>query len=152
MPTMMNAMGCVGALFAGYMADKIGRIKSTYVAAILAIGAVIFMVVLGFGGGHMMLACILMGFAVNYLYTTPQPIVIEVYPTEIRATAQACVTTVARIGGLIIPIAIGGLMQDGLSFATILTAFIVPIALTVVFTKYLIRDETAGRRLEQLDD
>lgn len=29
--TLMNSIGCLGAAFAGYMADKVGRIHSTYI-------------------------------------------------------------------------------------------------------------------------
>lgn len=34
--TLMNALGALGALFAGFMADKIGRLNSTYLAVGLA--------------------------------------------------------------------------------------------------------------------
>lgn len=149
--TLMNALGCVGAIFAGIMADKIGRINSTYVALALAALSVIFTAVAGFGEGMLVPACIFMGFAVNYAYTTPQPITIEVYPTEIRATGQACVTTVARIGGLIVPIIIGGALQSGSTFATIILVFLIPLMLAALFTKVLIRNETKGRIIEELD-
>ena len=150
--TLMNALGCAGALFAGFMADRIGRIKSTYFACGLAIAAVIFMAFAGLGNHWMIPACVFLGFSINYAYTTPQPITIEAYPTEIRATGQACVTTVARIGGLIVPVVIGGLMQSGITFETVLVVFVVPLALAMLFTKFLIRNETKGRIIEELDE
>lgn len=149
--TLMNALGCVGALFAGLIADKIGRIKSTYLALALAGFSVIFTAVAGFHNGMIVPACIVMGFAINYAYTTPQPITIEAYPTEIRATGQACVTTVARIGGLIVPIVIGGALQSGSTFTTVLLVFLIPLCLAAVFTKFLIKNETKGRIIEELD-
>ena len=60
-------------------------------AFLLAGLAVAFTAVFGFGG-LMIPACALMGFAINYAYMSPAPITIEAYPTEIRATGQACVT------------------------------------------------------------
>lgn len=149
--TLMNALGCVGAICAGVVADKIGRIRSTYLAIGLAAISVVFTAVVGLGYGLMIPAVIFMGFAINYAYTTPQPITIEAYPTEIRATGQACVTTVARIGGLIIPIVIGWALQSGSTFATVLIVFLVPLVLAAVFTKFLIRDETKGAPIEELD-
>ena len=150
--TIMNAMGCVGTVFAGVMADRIGRIKSTYVACVLAVISVLFMAFFGFGYGLMIPACFLLGFSINYAYMTPQPITIEAYPTEIRATGQACVTTVARIGGLIVPILIGAVLESGQTFAIAIAFFIVPLILAMVFTKYLIRNETNGIVVEDLDE
>lgn len=149
--TLMNALGCLGAMCAGFVADRIGRIRSTYLAIGLAALSVVFTAVFGLGVGLMVPAVIFMGFAINYAYTTPQPITIEAYPTEIRATGQACVTTVARIGGLIIPIIIGGALQSGSTFATVLLVFLLPLALAAVFTKFLIRDETKDASIEELD-
>ncbi len=149
--TLMNALGCLGAMCAGFVADRIGRIRSTYLAIALAALSVVVTAFLGLGAGMMIPAVIFMGFAINYAYTTPQPITIEAYPTEIRATGQACVTTVARIGGLIIPIIIGGALQSGSTFATVLLVFLIPLALAAVFTKFLIRDETKGTTIEELD-
>ena len=149
--TLMNALGCVGAVCAGVVADRIGRIRSTYLAIALAALSVIVTAFVGLGAGLMVPAVIFMGFAINYAYTTPQPITIESYPTEIRATGQACVTTVARIGGLIIPVIIGGALQSGSTFATVLLVFLVPLALAAVFTRFLIKDETNGASIEELD-
>lgn len=149
--TLMNALGCLGALCAGIVADRIGRIRSTYLAIALAALFVIITAFMGLGAGLMVPAVIFMGFAINYAYTTPQPITIEAYPTEIRATGQACVTTVARIGGSIIPIIIGGALQSGSTFATVLLVFLVPLALAALFTKVLIKDETKGTAIEDLD-
>lgn len=150
--TIMNAMGCVGTVFAGVMADSFGRIKSTYIACVLAILSVLFMAFFGFGYGLMIPACFLLGFSINYAYMTPQPITIEAYPTEIRATGQACVTTVARIGGLIVPIAIGAVLESGQTFAIAIAFFIIPLLLAMVFTKFLIRNETKGIVVEDLDE
>ena len=149
--TLMNALGCLGALCAGIVADRIGRIRSTYLAIALAALSVVITAFMGLGAGLMVPAVIFMGFAINYAYTTPQPITIEAYPTEIRATGQACVTTVARIGGLIIPIIIGGALQSGSTFATVLLVFLIPLALAALFTKVLIKDETKGTAIEDLD-
>lgn len=149
--TLMNAMGCIGTVFAGIMADSFGRIKSTYIACTLAIVACLFMAFFGFQYGLMIPACILMGFSINYAYMTPQPITIEAYPTEIRATGQACVTTVARIGGLIVPVLIGAVLESGQTFAITIAFFIIPLVLAMVFTKFLIRNETKGIIVEDLD-
>lgn len=147
--TLMNLLGCAGAVVAGVAADKIGRIRSTYVALGLAAVSVVFTAVFGFGG-LIVPACIFMGFAINYAYMTPAPITIEAYPTDIRATGQACVTTVARIGGFITPMVIGGALQSGSTFATVLIVFLIPIALAALFTKTLIKQETRGVRVEDL--
>lgn len=149
--TLMNTLGCLGAICAGVVADRIGRINSTYLAIGLAALSVVVTAFMGLGAGYMVPAVIFMGFAINYAYTTPQPITIEAYPTEIRATGQACVTTVARIGGLIIPIIIGGALQSGSTFATVLLVFLVPLALAALFTRFLIRDETKGASIEDID-
>ena len=147
--TLMNLLGCAGAVVAGVAADRIGRIRSTYVALALAAVSVVFTAVFGFGG-MMIPACIFMGFAINYAYMTPAPITIEAYPTEIRATGQACVTTVARVGGFITPLVIGGALQTGSTFSTVLVVFLVPLALAALFTKLLIKRETRGVQLEAL--
>lgn len=147
--TLMNALGCVGAVFAGVAADKIGRIRSTYIALALAGVSVVVMAMFGFGGAIIPCA-MFMGFAINYAYMTPAPITIEAYPTEIRATGQACVTTVARVGGFITPMVIGGALQSGSTFTTILVVFLVPLILAAIFTKLLIKKETMGVKLENL--
>ena len=150
--TLMNLMGAIGSLVAGIMADHFGRIKSTYIACTLAIIAVLFMAFFGFGQGLMIPACILMGFSINYAYLSPQPITIEVYPTEIRATGQACVTTVARIGGLIVPVLIGAVLESGQTFPIVISFFIIPLVLAMLATKFLIRVETNGMIMEDLDE
>ncbi len=147
--TLMNLLGCVGAVVAGVAADKIGRIRSTYLALALAGVSVLFTAFFGFGG-LIIPACIFMGFAINYAYMTPAPITIEAYPTEIRATGQACVTTVARIGGFITPMVIGGALQSGSTFSTVLIVFLAPLVLAGVFTRLLIKRETRGVQLEAL--
>ena len=147
--TLMNLLGCAGAVVAGVAADRLGRIRSAYVAFLLAGLAVAFTAVFGFGG-LMIPACVLMGFAINYAYMSPAPITIEAYPTEIRATGQACVTTVARIGGFITPMAIGGALESGSTFSTVLVVFLVPLCLAALFTKLLIKTETKGVALEDL--
>lgn len=149
--TLMNLLGCVGAVVAGVAADKLGRIRSTYVALGLAAISVLFTAFFGFGG-MMIPACIFMGFAINYAYMTPAPITIEAYPTEIRATGQACVTTVARIGGFITPMVIGGALQSGSAFTTVLIVFLIPLALAALFTKLLIKRETKGVKIEDLGE
>ena len=150
--TLMNVMGAVGAVVAGVMADKVGRIKSTYIACCLAIVSVLFMAFFGFEYGLMIPACILMGFSINYAYITPQPITIEAYPTEIRATGQAMVTTIARLGGLVVPILIGGFLEAGNAFEVVIAFFVVPLILAIIFTKFLIKRETKGQTVEELDN
>jgi putative MFS transporter len=149
--TPMNLLGCAGGATAGIMADRIGRINSTYLALSIAAASVVFMAVFGFSG-MILVAMIFMGFSINYAYLTPSPITIEVYPTEFRATGQACVTTVARIGGLITPIVVGGILQSGSTFATVLLVFLVPLALAALFTKMFIRVETKGKIMENLGE
>ena len=147
--TLMNALGCIGAITAGVAADKLGRLRAAYIAFALAAVAVIFMAVAGMGG-MIIPACIIMGFAINWAYMSPAPITIEAYPTDIRATAQACVTTVARIGGLITPMVIGGALQSGSAFTTVLVVFLIPLALAAICTKIFIKVETKGVITEQL--
>ena len=60
--TLMNALGCVGAIVAGVAADKLGRLKSAYVAFGLAAISVVFMAVAGIGS-MIIPACIIMGFS-----------------------------------------------------------------------------------------
>lgn len=147
--TLMNLLGCAGAVVAGVAADRLGRIRSAYVAFFLAGLSVVFTAVFGFGG-LMIVACIFMGFAINYAYMSPAPITIEAYPTGIRATGQACVTTVARIGGFITPMVIGGALASGSTFSTVLVVFLVPLCLAALFTKLLIKTETKGVAMEDL--
>ncbi len=147
--TLMNLLGCVGAVVAGVAADRLGRIKSAYIAFLLAGLSVVFTAVFGFGG-LMIPACIFMGFAINYAYMSPAPITIEAYPTEIRATGQACVTTVARIGGFVTPMVIGGALQSGSTFSVVLVTFLIPLCLAALFTKLLIKTETKGVVIEDL--
>lgn len=149
--TLMNLLGCVGAIIAGIGADKLGRLRNVYVAVGLAALSVLFMAFFGFGS-LIVPACIMMGFAINYAYMTPAPITIEAYPTEIRGTAQACVTTVARLGGLVTPIAIGWALQSGSGFTTVMIIFLVPLVLAAVFTKVFIKTETKGLIIEKLGD
>ena len=93
-----------------------------------------------------------MGFSINYAYITPQPITIEAYPTEIRATGQAMVTTIARLGGLVVPILIGGFLEAGNAFEVVIAFFVVPLILAIIFTKFLIKRETKGQTVEELDN
>lgn len=147
--TLMNAVGILGGAFAGIMADKIGRINSAYLAFGLAALSVIFMALFGFSG-LLLPACIFMGFSINYAYISPTPITLEIYPTEIRATGQASVTTVARIGGLITPILIGGALEQGSTFIMVLIVFLIPLAVAIVILKIFIKDETKGKSVEVL--
>lgn len=147
--TIMNLLGCFGAIAAGVFADKLGRIRSAYTAFLLAGISVVFTALFG-SGGLMIPAFILMGFSINYAYMSPAPITIEIYPTEIRGTGQACVTTVARIGGLITPMAIGWALQAGSSFSTVLVIFLVPLCLAALFTKLFLKKETKGVVMEVL--
>lgn len=147
--TLMNAVGILGGAFAGIMADRIGRINSAYLAFGLAALSVIFMALFGFSG-LLLPACIFMGFSINYAYISPTPITLEIYPTEIRATGQATVTTVARIGGLLTPILIGGALEQGSTFITVLIIFLIPLAIAVVILRVFIKDETKGKSVEIL--
>jgi putative MFS transporter len=147
--TVMNLLGCLGAVVAGIAADVLGRLRSAYLSYLLAGLSVLFTAVLGFGG-WMLAACALMGFAINYSYMSPAPITIEAYPTQIRATGQACVTTVARIGGFLTPMIIGGALETGSAFSVILAVFLIPLALAAVITRLLIKTETRGVVVEDL--
>ncbi len=147
--TLMNLLGCAGAVVAGAAADRFGRIRNTYIALALAGASVLFTATFGFNG-LIVLSCILMGFAINWAYMTPAPITIEAYPTEIRATGQACVTTVARVGGFVTPMIIGGALESGSTFSTVLIVFLIPLALAAIFTRLLIRTETKGIAVEGL--
>lgn len=147
--TLMNLLGCAGAIAAGLIADRIGRLPSTYLALALAAVSVLFTAFFGFSG-WIIPSCVFMGFAINYAYMTPAPITVEVYPTEIRAMGQACVTTVARIGGIITPMVVGAVLQSGSAFTTVLVVFLIPLALAALFTKCLIRTETKDIAVESL--
>lgn len=148
--TIMNAMGCLGVVSAGFMADKIGRLKSTYLSLALAAISVVVMALMGLQGSFLLPAIVLMGFAINYATQSDTPITIDVYPTEIRGTAQAAVSTVARLGGTATPLIIGVVLESGNNFAIVLMVFLVPLALTAIITKICIKVETKGKRLEEL--
>lgn len=147
--TLQNCLGIVGGIAAGMMADFIGRRRSAVFSFCLAIIAVLVMAEFGIGG-NIIPACMFMGFAINYAYIAPSPITLELYPTEVRATAQACTTTVARIGGVITPIVIGGALQAGSAFTTVLIVFIIPLVIAIFLTVFMLKIETKGTRMEKL--
>lgn len=149
--TLMNAAGCLGVMVAGLMADKIGRLNSTYLSLAIAAVSVVVMAKLGFQIQQLLLpAIVFMGFSINYATQSDTPITIDVYPTAIRGTGQAAVSIVARFGGIITPLVIGAVLESGSSFAIVLLAFLVPLALTAIITKICIRGETKDKKLEVL--
>jgi MFS family permease len=127
----------------GFISDRAGR-KRAYVAYLLT--AAVLM--LAYTVTHRPLALLLLGpvvafFATGY-FTGFGAVTAEIYPTEIRATAQGFTYNMGRIGSAVAPWAVGRLAETngfGAAFALSAVAFLCAAVLWVWIP------ETRGREL-----
>ena len=174
LPMMVGAMGysysiaiianiavIFANVFTGIGSDKLGRKKN---------------ILLGFGSGIVFIALtsvavinnwpflilaviiIVLNFTVNWGQTGLQPLMPEVYPTEIRGTGVAWCQAVGRIGGALGPIIFGFCLDAAMSMgietvpAMGLTFLftIVPSVAAMLGIGILVKKEYAGRRIDEV--
>ncbi len=127
----------------GFMSDVFGR-KRAYVTYLLT--AAVLMVV--YGATTAPLALLLLGpfvafFATGY-FTGFGAVTAELYPTEIRATAQGFTYNIGRLGSAVAPWAVGRLAESrgfGVAFSLAAAAFLAAASL------WFWIPETKGRQL-----
>jgi MFS family permease len=127
----------------GYASDWMGR-RRAYVTYVLTAAVLIFIYV----SVRDHLALLLLGpfvafFATGYL-TGFGAVTAELYPTEIRATAQGFTYNIGRVASAMAPFAVGTLAQTR-GFSAALTICSVAFVLAAVFWIWI--PETRGREL-----
>lgn len=138
-----------GYLSAAWVVDRLGR-KRTLIGYVLlsalAAGA--------FGTAHsvsqiLLYGCLLSFFnlgawGVTYVYTTEQ------YPTLIRGTGSGWAMGMGRIGGIVAPFLVGGMMASHVGISAIFLMFMI-VLLVVAGVVAILGKETSGKSLEELE-
>jgi MFS family permease len=127
----------------GFVSDRVGR-KRAYVTYLLAASVLL----LAYAVTQLPLALLLLGpvvafFATGY-FTGFGAVTAEIYPTEIRATAQGFTYNIGRLGSAIAPWAVGRLAETsgfGAAFSLSAAAFVC----AAVMWRWI--PETRGRTL-----
>ncbi len=110
----------------GFISDAIGR-KRTYVAYVLTAAALL----MGYGMTRTPVVLLVLGpftafFATGY-FTGFGAVTAEIYPTEIRATAQGFTYNIGRLASAVAPYAVGSLAAGrgfGVAFGVAAVAFV----------------------------
>jgi MFS family permease len=133
----------LGYVSFGFICDRFGR-KKTYVAFLVAAAVLvpIYAVV------RMPIVLLMLGPFVAFFgtghFTGMGPVTAEIFPTQIRATAQGFIYNVGRLGGAVAPLLVGALAQThGFGTAFSVTA----VALTFSASMWFFIPETKGREL-----
>jgi MFS family permease len=132
-----------GYITFGFISDAFGR-KRTYVAYLLAAAVLL----LGYSLTTSSLALLVLGpvvafFATGY-FSGFGAVTAEIYPTEIRATAQGFTYNIGRLASAVAPFAVGSLAASngfGVAFSIAAVAFV----LAAVMWTWI--PETRGRAL-----
>jgi len=142
----MQAGMWFGYVTFGFVSDSFGR-KRTYIAYLLTAAALIFV----YGAARTPVVLLLLGpfvafFGTGY-FTGFGAVTAEIYPTEIRATAQGFTYNIGRIASAVAPFLVGRLAETrgfGFALATASAAFL----LAAVMWTWI--PETRGRELSSL--
>jgi putative MFS transporter len=140
-----NVAASIACVLTGLVADKIGRRGNVYLGYILVILA---LPLLAFANSTMVLflGVFCVGFAINYVLNSVQPILTEYYRPEIRNTGVSFASAFGRIGGFAGPLLIGFLKQQGLSFQATILCLLIPVLVGMLIIKFLVTEETKGKK------
>lgn len=133
----------------GFVSDKLGRKKNIMLSFSLAAVAVVIMAYVT-GTVQVLLACIFLGFAINFALTAVQPLITETYRTEFRNTGVGWTNAFGRIGGFLSPIMAGYVQQLGIGFSGTMLGFVIPAAMGIFAAMFFIKYETKGKTLEDI--
>ena len=133
--TAVIILGMAAGIFIfGHLSDRFGR-RPIFVAYQAAAAIMVFVYAhlstewaLLFGGAAM-------GFAVNGMLGGYGTLISELYPTEIRATAQNVISNVGRIAGAVGPVVVGrisSLYSDEVAIELLASIYIVDIVATIL--------------------
>lgn len=133
----------------GLVSDKLGRKKNIVFSFSMTVVAVVFMAY-AVGQVQVLIACMFLGFAMNFALTGVQPLITETYRTEFRNTGVGWTNAFGRIGGFLSPIMAGYVQQLGLGFSGTMLWFIIPAVLGILAAVFFVRYETKGKTFEDI--
>jgi putative MFS transporter len=139
-----NVAASIACVVTGLVADKFGRRANIYIGYALII---LIFPTMAFANGlwALFVTVFCVGFAVNFMINTAQPIIAEYYRPEIRNTGVSFATGFGRFGGFIGPLWIGVMKQNGYNFQAIIMSLIIPAFLGMLIVKFLVKEETKGK-------
>jgi MFS family permease len=138
----------IGLMIGGRIADLRGRKNLAIVT--IPFGAILIALSYSRGGYSMWVTAIFGGICLGLAYPAMAVFRSELFPTAKRNLASAIITTASLIGGSIGLIGAGLLLDNDISYGTVMMGLAMgPVLVAVlVFVKY---PETAHRRLEELN-
>lgn len=147
---VQNGLQAIGPLTTGYVADKIGR-KNNIIFAYVA--TFVCLICVGFAQTtwQIILFTILVGITMFYGQSGLNPIQAESFPTEIRNTGISWTQGFGRIGGLLTPLIVGGLIQTGVGFGGIFLFFCIPAVINILIGMFVVK-ETLGTKMEEIGE
>jgi AAHS family benzoate transporter-like MFS transporter len=144
---LIQALGAMaGGIFVGSLMDKFGR-KGALVASFIAGG--ISVIVLGMTTSVLWLYVMAWFFGM-FIISSPtmlHVVAAEIYPTEIRATGTGWAVTIGKLGPVIAPPLLGGMMIAGISFLQFCLVISIPCFICAILVM-LYRANIKGETLE----
>ena len=132
-----------GYALAAYGVEKWGR-RPTLMGFLLASAAGCFLFTLASGAPMIAGSLILMSFALLGTWGALYAFTPELYPTGLRGTGMGTASAVARLGGILAPSLLGGLIAKGFGVAIGSFAFLLVLAAVALL---LVRTETRDRAM-----
>jgi MFS family permease len=140
---VMQVGAWLGYVSYGFISDRVGR-KRTYVVYLVSAAALLPF----YGLLHVPALLLALGPLIAFFgtghFSGMGVVTAEIFPTEIRATAQGFVYNIGRAGGAVAPLVVGSLAQShgfGAAFAATAAAFVFSASMWIFIP------ETKGRKL-----
>lgn len=142
----MTTIGGIAVAFViGPAMDRLGAYGSLSTLYFVGCGFLVFMgLVLGSSVGLVLVAIFLIGCTVSGGQKSVIALAAAFYPEEVRSTGVGWALGIGRVGGILGPVIVGGLLAGGVGHEQLFMILVVPTALCGLIVLYL------GHRAKQL--
>jgi len=147
---LLHILGAlIGFIIASFLSDAIGRKKTFIVSAVGSMILVLVYVLAPISNAAMLWLGFPLGIVLYMMWPPMGPFMTELFPTEVRGTAQGVCYNAGRGIGALFP-ALVGFLAGQLSLAGAIALFSF-VAYYVMIGALLMLPETRGRRLEDIE-
>jgi MFS family permease len=139
----------IGFIIASFLSDAIGRKRTFIISAIGSMALVLIYVLAPISNAAMLWLGFPLGIVLYMMWPPMGPFMTELFPTEVRGTAQGFCYNAGRGIGALFP-ALVGFLATQLSLAGAIALFSF-VAYCIMISALLMLPETRGRRLEDIE-
>ena len=135
-----NFAGIFGNIFVGWVVSQIGKKKGPLVGFACAAVAILIMAYITGGTVILLVAACLMGWCINMMPASINPVAPEMYQTSARSTGVAWMQSIGRLAGFLSPIIVGVVVAAGFDYSSTLAVFAIPAVIAMIFILVFFKD------------